>query len=216
MATGVEYINSDNLKLSNFSRNITDLAYPNRFLVSIPVNPVVDTIMNMDLLKFMCTKATIPEMSITGPEVNYRGTKKMLPGDPKHGSLVLGFLNANSWKVRNFFEDWMSQIKDYQGITNKENIGINFKEAKGSTILVKQIGGENAVMATYSFYHALPLEITAMELSTESSNMTETFDVTFHYSHWFRGRDSSHHAEDDGNHPLSIEQSWGGYGKQKS
>ncbi len=179
--------------LNTFSSKISDVAMPNRFIVEITPSEKVEnvsSILSSDI-KFFCTKAIIPEISIVGPVVNFRGTKQMLSGDPKFGTLVLGFLNANNWRVRNYFEDWLSTIKDYQGIKKNEKINTakNYVDIPFSDIVVKQIDGGYRVLAQYNFYRAAPLEMSAIDLNVETASANEAFDITFQFSHWFRGID---------------------------
>jgi len=80
----------EDITLRRFSSQVQSLARPNRFIVNIKDRYSPD----LDSFKFFITKAVIPQVDITGPELNYFGTKITLSGDPKFEPLVLSFLNG--------------------------------------------------------------------------------------------------------------------------
>lgn len=176
---------SDDITLNKFSSTVSRLARTNRFIVTISDYDSK----NFEDLKFFITKAVIPSVDITGPEMYYFGTKIVLAGDPKFEPLTLSFLNgtykSNDWKIRSYFEDWMKLITQYSSIDNEHGEGIlNYRE--GSTIKVEQLDYSSSVIATYEFYNAIPLSITAIDLDMNTNDQTETFDVVFNYTYFKR------------------------------
>lgn len=185
---------ADDITLNKFSEAISDLARPNRFIVSISDNSIMRQYLPRDVrgfddLKFFVTNTSLPPIDITGPEINYFGTKMMLAGDPKFEPLTITFLNAanknNEWKVRQLFELWMKYIVNYTDILNEHGNG-NLEYRNGSTITIEQIDKTYNTIATYEFYNCVPLNIGAIEFDMNAENSVENFDVTFHYTYYKR------------------------------
>lgn len=184
----------DDITLNKFSEAISDLARPNRFIVSISDNSIMRQYFPRDIgrfedLKFFVMNTTIPQIDISGPEINYFGTKMMLAGDPKFEPLSITFLNAanknSEWKVRRMFETWMKYIVDYTNPLNEHGEGtLSYRD--GSIIKLEQIDKTYNTIATYEFYNCIPLTIGPIEFDMNAENSVETFDVTFYYTYYKR------------------------------
>ena len=51
---------------------------------------------------------------------------------------------------------------------------------------VEQLNKDDSVLARYEFFNMFPTSIGAIDLSYETVDALETFDVEFQYSHWER------------------------------
>ena len=55
-----------------------------------------------------------------------------------------------------------------------------------SRAFVEQLDKSDAVLARYEFFNMFPLSIGSIELSHETVDALEQFDVEFAFSHWER------------------------------
>ena len=55
-----------------------------------------------------------------------------------------------------------------------------------SRAFVEQLNKDDSVLARYEFFNMFPLNIGAIELSHETVDALEQFDVEFAFSHWER------------------------------
>lgn len=175
-------------ELQSYITALGDVAKTNRFTLEL-AGPNLPTgfITNIADLKFFVTKATIPKMDITGPDVKFRGTSIKLAGDYKKEPLEIGLINDTAWNVRGFFEDWLKQIKNT--VTNITDSNDN--QRFGISAIVKSL--DNAVetsamtaYATYTFNNIMPMDISQIDLDMGQANAIQTFTVSFHYDTWER------------------------------
>ena len=68
----------------------------------------------------------------------------------------------------------------YRHILDVVHGGISHKD------FVEQLDKSDAVLARYEFFNMFPTSIGAIDLSYETVDALETFDVEFQYSHWNR------------------------------
>jgi len=177
------------ITLNDFKNNISGVSRPNRFLVEMG-----GTILTSSLgtsaggaakFSYYAKKAQIPKVSVTGPEIKYRGTKITLSSEKKHDPLTISFINDGEWKIRTFFEDWIkTKIYNYDGNESKRGHAKDY--LLGEELIVKHIGLGEDIIATYKFKDVVPLEISEIDLGYEQKDSQEEFTVTFNYSTWER------------------------------
>lgn len=172
------------LKLREFRANVADLARPNRFEVEIYPPSIYSNIQYNEgkIISWLAQKATIPERRQGEITIKYHGMELKLPGDYEKENLTISFLNSYGWEGRSFFEKWM---EDHIQTTNIDN---SRRDAHSiiidSKIIIKQLGRTNKAISSYVFYNVFPITISSIDLSMDSNDSIETFDVTFAYSYW--------------------------------
>ena len=170
------------IKLSDFRKEVSDFARPNRFKVLI--TPPSDYEFNdneFKLLSWIAETAQIPSRAMGEVSIKYHGMELKLPGDYTKENITIGFLNSYGWEGRNFFEMWMefNQQVSEQNIRQSANTMLN-----GSKIVINQLGRIGNIIASYELYNVFPINLSSIDLSSSEYDSIEKFTVEFSYSHW--------------------------------
>ena len=78
-------------------------------------------------------------------------------------------------------EAWQTDI---QALDSGE--GITSLDYLVDRAFVEQLNKDDSVLARYEFFNMFPISIGAIDLSYETVDALETFDVELQYSHWER------------------------------
>lgn len=183
-------------------------ARPNLFEVEIPSFPVAagqnvwrtGDNQEADTFKFLCKTAQLPASNISEIAVPFRGRTLKVAGDRTFDTWTVSVINDENFLLRNAFEAWM------QGISkNSNNTGATNPGSYMTYALVHQLGrgadrgiqsttnsdapnGQTITpLKTYTFYDIFPTEVSAIDLSYDSSDVIEEFTVTFQVQYWEPG-----------------------------
>jgi hypothetical protein len=183
-------------------------ARPNLFEVEIPSFPVAagDNVwrtgdnQEADLFKFMCKAAQLPASTISAVEVPFRGRTLKVAGDRTFDVWSVTIINDENFLLRNAFETWM------QGISkNSNNTGATTPGDYMTNALVHQLGrgADNGIesstnssivngsaitpLKTYTFFDIFPTNVSAIDLSYDSSDTIEEYTVEFQVQYWEPG-----------------------------
>jgi hypothetical protein len=183
-------------------------ARPNLFEVEIPSFPVAagDNVwrtgdnQEADLFKFMCKAAQLPASTISSVEVPFRGRTLKVAGDRTFDVWSVTIINDENFLLRNAFETWM------QGISkNSNNTGATTPGDYMTNALVHQLGrgADNGIesstnssivngsaitpLKTYTFFDIFPTNVSAIDLSYDSSDTIEEYTVEFQVQYWEPG-----------------------------
>ena len=183
-------------------------ARPNLFEVEIPSFPSAAGTNNWrtgdnqesDLFKFMCKAAALPASNIAPIEVPFRGRTLKVAGDRTFDVWTVTVINDENFLLRNAFETWMQAISKNSNNTGATNPGSYMtnalvhqlgrgadkgKESKTNSDLVN--GGKSTPLKTYTFFDIFPTNISAIDLSYDSSDTIEEFTVEFQVQYWEPG-----------------------------
>jgi hypothetical protein len=145
---------------------------PSLFEVVI-TNPVVSS---ADIkVPFMAKASQIPGHSIGKIEVPYFGRKIPIQGDRVVNDWTTTIINDN-FDVREALETWSNAINSQQG--NIATRGNN-PAAYTSQAAVRQFAKDGTVLRTYEVNGIWPIEIAPIDLSWESVDQIEEFQVTW-------------------------------------
>ena len=169
-------------------------ARPNLFEVSIPSFPTPITGewtgLNDDL-QFLCKASSLPASSMAEIPVPFRGRILLGAGDRTFADWSITVINDENFRLRTAFEKWMnlmSNLADATGVTNPESYMVN--------AFVTQLGrganphqatqeyGQSSDLRIYKMFSIFPTEVSAIDLSYETTDTVEQFDVTFQVQ-WF-------------------------------
>tara|TARA_B100001057_G_C22419611_1_gene783009 strand:- start:32 stop:688 length:657 start_codon:yes stop_codon:yes gene_type:complete len=191
-------INTKNLQA--FKRTLSGGgARPNIFEVSIPSFPAnvqtqvkwTESNLNDDL-RFLCKAAQLPASTIAEIPVPFRGRILKVAGDRTFEPWTITIINDENFKLRSAFEGWMNQMNDVSHAT-----GLTDPFAYTTNAYVSQLGrgatkestsqpinGGNKdsvqqVLRSYRFQGIFPTEVSAIDLSYDSTDTIEEFTVTF-------------------------------------
>ena len=174
-------------------------ARPNLFEVtldSFPRGPLGD-FWNDELqaeLQFMCKASSLPASTMAEIPVPFRGRILKVAGDRTFADWIITVINDEDFLLRNAFEQWMN------GISNLvDNTGLTNPNSYMTDAVVKQLGrgavgnsaqtetGSTSVLRTYNLIDIFPTEVSAIDLSYETTDTVEQFDVTFQMQYFTVG-----------------------------
>ena len=132
---------------------------------------------NTDEVSILCKSGAIPAFTLGIIEVPFRGRRIKIPGDRTYGDWTATFVNDDEQKTRKAFDNWMNTIVDVNG----ENA---LREGTGTyrcKIVVKQLRPDGNVSRIYELYDAFPTDVSAIDLSYDTTDAVQEFTVTFQY-----------------------------------
>jgi hypothetical protein len=138
--------------------------------------------------QFMCKAAQLPASTVENIPLQYRGRAVNIAGERTFAPWTISVYNDTSFTIRNAMEQWSNGIQNLSstnGRTNPRDYQVDLQ--------VHQLDRNGAIVKTYKFVDAYPIEIGAIALDFDQANTIETFDVTFQYNYW-----SSNTAESGG------------------
>ena len=145
----------------------------NRFRVFIPRSG--------NKIEFLCQSAQIPAAQVGVVEQQFRGSVLKLAGDRTFEPWNVTIINDIEFSSRSALESWQRDIQEMdsgEGMTSLDYIV--------DRAFVEQLNKDDSVLARYEFFNMFPTSIGAIDLSYETVDALETFDVEFQYSHWER------------------------------
>ena len=154
-------------------------ARPNQFRVTI-VPPIgIVTGLNVANSSFLCKASKLPGQTLGEIEVPFRGRKIYVAGDREFETWNSTFLNDSDFNIRNAIERWMNGINDLA-----DNTGTIVSSDYQSDLTVEQLDRDGTTIKSYIFRNAYPLTLADIELSYETVNALEEFEVTWRYQHF--------------------------------
>jgi len=180
-------------------------ARPNLFNVVINLPTGITTLKQLvgNKIDILCKGAAIPAMTLGVIEVPFRGGRRVkIPGDRSWGDWTATFISDNEHLVRGVMVGWTDFIKahDYDG-NSFRNLSVSGAAATGEApyyadILVKHLKQDGTVSRTYKLYDAFPTDVSAIDLSFDSTDTISEFTVTFQY-HWMNALMGDNEPGDD-------------------
>lgn len=190
-------------------------ARPNLFEVEIPSFPVAAGAnvwrtgdnQESDLFKFMCKAAALPASNIAPIEVPFRGRALKVAGDRTFDVWTVTIINDENFLLRNAFEAWMQGISKNSNNTGATNptsymtnalvhqLGRGADNGRESTSNSSSISGTSVTpLKTYTFYDIFPTNISAIDLSYDTSDTIEEYSVEFQVQYWEPGANTRDEA----------------------
>ena len=168
-------------------------ARPNLFQVNIPDFPGNEPIQGTDSagdFTMLVKGAQLPESTLGLVEVPFRGSTFKVAGDRTFAPWSITVINDTDFSIRTAMENWaqlIAQYADGSGFTNPASYMrtatvTQMVRAKSSPNDVQ--GGGLAGVKTYKFFDIWPTSISAIDLSYDSSDVIEEFNVEFQVNYW--------------------------------
>tara|TARA_B100000965_G_scaffold59351_1_gene45415 strand:- start:4381 stop:5004 length:624 start_codon:yes stop_codon:yes gene_type:complete len=177
------------------SRLTGGIARPNLFevVLAYPDGAVDSSVADIDpKSRFLVKAANLPASNIAPISVPFRGRQLKIAGDRTFDEWQITVINDTDFAIRTSMERWMNSIakvSDNSGNINPEDYT---KDAYVYQLGRAAVGagsdqgsGENMpVLRTYKFYSIFPTNVSAIDLSYDSSDAIEEFTVTFQVQWW--------------------------------
>ena len=128
---------------------------------------------------FMCRSAAIPAMSVGVIEVPFRGRRIKVPGDRTFADWTVTVINDENQHMRKIMDEWMKFIINPDGEQALRTGTDDYR----STIEIHHYRGDGTISRIYALYNAFPTDVSAIDLSYDTTDAIQEFTVTFQYTH---------------------------------
>jgi hypothetical protein len=169
-------------------------ARPNLFEVGITLPTATATATGGQLPNtfiMLCKAANLPASNVASIDVPFRGRIFKVAGDRTFDTWQITVINDNDFAIRKVMEDWMqhiAQYKDASGTTDPAtymaNATVTQLSRSASTITASSTSGV-ADAKQYIFEDIFPTNISAIDLSFDTSDTIEEFTVEFQVNYWY-------------------------------
>lgn len=143
--------------------------------IAFPAYAAGDT----ELAQFMCKAAQLPASVVGQIDVPYRGRQMKIAGDRTYENWSVTIINDTGFEIRDAMERWQNGIN-----THVSNGGLVNPSDYEADLSVDQLDKNGAVVKTYTFRSAWPVNVSSIEVSNDSSDTIEEFTVEFAYQYW--------------------------------
>lgn len=132
-----------------------------------------------NLVSFLCKGAQLPASVVGQVDVPFRGQVLKVAGDRTYENWTVTIINDDLFKGRDAFERWMNGINQ-----NKTNQGLVNPQAYQTDMVVEQLTRDDRVSKTVNVRGAFPINVSAIDLSYDTTDAIEEFTVEFAYQYW--------------------------------
>jgi len=170
-------------------------ARPNLFVVQMASLPNFDGISTVEwenteapeLFEFTCKAAALPASNIASIDVPVRGKTLKIPGDRTFDPWTVTIMNTEDFKIRRRFEQWMEFIAN----KNKGHAKSTNPDDYQTSAVVKQLARDAnqsnlEYVKAYKFEGIYPSNISAIDMSYDSTDTISEFTVEFQVQYWVR------------------------------
>ena len=135
---------------------------------------------DVELTSFMCKAAQLPASVMETIAVPFRGRALQIAGDrPAFEPWTVTIINDTDFNVRNAMERWMNGINGHSS-----NTGLTNPTDYQADMLVDQLDRDGEVLKRYTFRGTFPTNVSAIELSYDTTGAIEEFQVEFQVQYW--------------------------------
>ena len=164
-------------------------ARPNLFEVTITD---LANVIKLDTdFPILCKATSLPASTIGSIDVPYRGRTFKVAGDRTYEPWSITVINDEDFKIRKAMETWMQIIGQYEDGSGKMSPAEYMSSAvvrqlrRKSTDTTKSSGQDlEDGSAVYVFHDIFPTNISAIDLSYDSTDTIEEFTVEFQVQYW--------------------------------
>jgi len=162
--------------INTFRQKLNGGSKANLFRIEIEPETLVDGV-DLSNLSILCKSGAIPAFTLGIIEVPFRGRRIKIPGDRTYADWTATFVNDDSQNIRKSFDNWMKNIIDVDG----ENSLRDSTDSYRCKITVNQLRPDGTVSRVYELYDAFPTDVSAIDLSYDTTDAVQEFTVTFQY-----------------------------------
>lgn len=153
-------------------------ARPNQFFVQLTFPSYVGLgVVAGQQAQFLCRSAQLPASTIEPITTLYRGRPVQFAGERTFQPWTVAIYNDTTFNIRNALESWQNGIQNYDttvGRTNPTEYQVDLQ--------VFQLDRSGAIIKSYKFVDAMPVNIGPIQLDFDQQNQIEQFDVEFTYN----------------------------------
>ena len=155
-------------------------ARPNLFVVELAFPDALNIDNDVkEKSRFLVKAASLPASNIAPIDINFRGRILKIAGDRTFDTWTITVMNDVDFAIRNAFELWMNQINKLSDNTGTTNPAEYQPDA-----FVHQLDRDGSTLRTYKFHDVFPTNISAQDLSYETTDTIEEFTVELQVQWW--------------------------------
>ena len=155
-------------------------ARANQFRVTI--TPPAGIAIGLDVRRasFLVRASNLPAQTLGEIVVPFRGRQIYIAGDRTFDDTwSTTFLNDTDFMVRNAMELWKTGINDLA-----DGTGTSTLADYQTDLQVEQLDRDDTILKTYIFRSAWPTSVAQIDLSSDTADAIEEFEVTWRYQHF--------------------------------
>ena len=129
--------------------------------------------------KVLCKAAAVPGFTIGTIEVPFRAGRRIkIPGDRTFADWTVTIVNDENQALRRAFNAWVNLISkgNYDSQSKSSSIVDYYKP-----IICRHLKADNSVSRQYKLSDAFPTDVSAIDLSFDSTDTLSEFTVNFQY-----------------------------------
>ena len=153
-------------------------ARPNQFYVQLTFPSYVGLgVVAGQQAQFLCRTAQLPASTIEQITTLYRGRPVQFAGERTFAPWTVSIYNDTTFNIRNALESWQNGIQNYNttlGRVNPTEYQVDLN--------VYQLDRSGAIIKSYRFVDAMPINIGPIQLDYDQQNQIEQYDVEFTYN----------------------------------
>ena len=155
-------------------------ARANQYRVTITAPTGISIGLDVRRTSFLVTASNLPAQTVAEIAIPFRGRSIYIAGDRSfEESWTTTFINDTDFMIRTGMELWSNGINDLAAGT-----GVIAPADYQTDLTVEHLDRDDTVLKSYIFRSAWPTTISAIELTNESADAMETFEVTWRYQHF--------------------------------
>ena len=132
-----------------------------------------------DKTKILCKAAAVPGFTVGTIEVPYRAGRRIkIPGDRTFADWTVTIINDEDHSLRQAFNAWINLISkgNYNSATKSSAISEYYQD-----ITCNHLKADNTISRKYQLNDAFPTDVSAIDLSFDSTDTLSEFTVNFQY-----------------------------------
>lgn len=130
---------------------------------------------------FLIKAASLPNSTTGEIAIPFRGRQLFVAGDRTFEPWSITIVNDTDFAMRNAFESWLNLINAHVS-GNSAAPNLNDYIANWTISQLDKAGG--SILKTYKMVGCFPTSVDAIDVSFDSTDEIETFNVTLRYQYW--------------------------------
>ena len=155
-----------------------------------------------DKAKILCKAAAVPGFTVGTIEVPYRAGRRIkIPGDRTFADWTVTIINDEDHSLRQAFNAWINLISkgNYNSATKSSAISEYYQD-----ITCNHLKADNTISRKYQLNDAFPTDVSAIDLSFDSTDTLSEFTVNFQYHYLKAGNSGTSFTTAGGDIELSV------------
>ena len=135
---------------------------------------------NLPRTNFLVRSASLPGMTLGEIALPFRGRTIYIAGDRTFDETwSTTFLNDTDFMIRTAMERWSNGINDLKNATGVTNPNLYQVD-----LTVIQLDRDDKELKSYIFRNAWPTSVSSIDLTADTADAIEEFEVTWRYQHF--------------------------------